>query len=163
MSHCGLPIAKHQQPLGRANDDALPPVDVLAGEEPGLLHGPAAGADRPGVVPGRQLLPGQRQIDGFYLAAVGADVRFPILQFIQGADGVNSPGSRDVPHAKGQGNLFGETVQQRVEGFEGPVVDDHAQAAELRVSAFVEADPLRQDRVDDARMAQRAKGVYAPR
>lgn len=94
------------------------------------------------MVPGWQLLPCHCQIDGFHLTAVRADVRLPVLQFIQCVDGMNSPRSGDVSHPKCQGNLFGETVKERVKRFKGAVVDDHAQATELRIPTFVEADSL---------------------
>lgn len=118
------------------------------------MNGPTAGADRPGVIPRRELPPHQREVDGLHLTHVGADVGLPILQLIQGVDCMHPVRSGDVPHPKRQGDLFGETVEQRVEGLEGAVVDDHALAAELRISAFVEADPLRQDWIGDALVAR---------
>lgn len=138
----GDPIAEHHQPLWRAQHGPLLPMDLLPWERPGLVNRPAARADRPGVVPGRELPSHQRQVDGLDFPHVGADVGLPILQLIQGVDCVHPVRGGDVPHPERQGNLFGEAVEQRVEGIEGAVVDDHAQAAELSISAFVEADPL---------------------
>lgn len=139
----GGPIAEHHQPLWRAQHGPLLFMDLLPWERPGLVNRPTAGADRPGVVPRRELSFHQREVDGPDFAHVGADVGLPILQLIQGAHGMHPVRSGDVPHAEGQGNLFGETVEQGIKRLEGAVVDDHAQAAELRIPAFVEADPFR--------------------
>jgi len=141
--YSGVAIAENQQRLWRAHKHRLLLVEVPAGEKPGLLHGPTAGTNRPGVVPRRQLPPGHSQVDGFYFTSVRADVGFSILQFIQSVDRVNPPGSGDVPHPERKGNLFRETVQKCVKCLKGAIVDDHAQAVELRISTFVEADPLR--------------------
>lgn len=139
----GRPIAEHHQPLWRAQHGPLLLMDPLPWERPGLVDHLMARADRPGVVPRRELSPHQREVDGLDFAHVGADVGLAILQLIQGVDCMHPLRSGDVPHPERQGHLFGETVEQRVEGLEGAVVDDHAQAAELRIPTFVEADPFR--------------------
>lgn len=139
----GGPIAEHHQPLWRAQDGPLL-----------LVNRPTARADRPGVVPGREFSSHQREVDGLDLAHVGADVGLPVLQLIQGVDCMHAMRSSDVPHSEGQGNLLGETVEQGVERLEGAVVDDHAQAAELRIPTFVEANPFGQDGIGDALVAR---------
>lgn len=139
----GGPIAEHHQPLGRAqHGPLLLLLDLLPRERPGLLNGPTARADGPGVVPRRELPPHQRQVDGLGFSHVGADVGLPVLQLLQGVDRVHPVGGGDVPHPERQRNLLGEAVEQGVERLEGAVVDDHVQAAELRVPTFVEADPF---------------------
>lgn len=139
----GGPIAEHHQPLWCAQHGPLLLMDLLPRERPGLVNRPTARADRPGVVPRRELSSHQREVDGLDFTHVGADVGLPILQLFQGVNCMHPVRSGDVPHPERQGNLFGETVEQGVERLEGAVVDDDAQAAELRIPAFVEADPFR--------------------
>ena len=75
---------------------------------------------------------------------------------------MNPPRGGDVSNPKRKGDFLRETVQECIKGFEGPVVDDHAQTAELRISAFVEANPLRKNGVFDAWVAGGAEGVATP-
>lgn len=138
----GGPIAENHQPLWCAQHGPLL-IDLLPREKPGLVNHLTARTDRPGVVPRREVPSHHRQVDGLHLTHVGADVGLPIFQIIQGVDSMHPMRSGDVPHPERQGDLFGEAVEQRVEGLEGAVVDDHLQAAELGISTFVEAHPLR--------------------
>lgn len=162
VSDRGFSVPKDHELLGGSHSYGLLPADAPAWEKPCLLHSLATRANGSSMVPRRQFFTSQRQVDGLHFAAIWADVWLPVFEVLQSVDAMNSPRGGDVSHPERQRNLFGQAVQESVEGFEGAAVDDDAQAIELRISTFVETDPFGYDGVDDARLAGGVDGVPTP-
>lgn len=82
-SHRRFSVAENHQLFRGPQHRLLVSVNAAVGEPSDLLHGLSAGADGPGVVPRRQLLPGFGQVDGLDFSGVRADVGLPVFQLVQ--------------------------------------------------------------------------------